>query len=182
LQTLIDEGYDPLDYRYFLLGGHYRSQLQFSWESLKGARNARKSLMEKVSVLAGKAGVCSNEIEGTAKDHLKAFNRAIEDDLSTPRALAEIWGLLKEGPQTSSALAAVFDMDKVLGLGLQSICSMEKPAEDIGLAREIEGLIAQRAQAKKMKDFAKADGIRQDLAERGIVLEDRPDGTRWRRM
>jgi len=184
LQSLIDEGFDPLDYRYFLLGGHYRSQLQFSIESMQGAKNARKSLTDKVRALADRAGDCSStdSVHGEEGKYLEAFNKAIEDDLSTPRALAELWGLLKEGPATSRALAAVFDMDRVLGLGLESLCNAEKPAEDENLAREVEELIARRAQAKKAKDFALADNIRQSLKERGIALEDGPGGTVWRRI
>jgi cysteinyl-tRNA synthetase len=152
-------------------------------ESLQGAKNARKSLTDKVRALAEKAGNCSQDsAQGEEGKYLEAFNIAIEDDLSTPRALAELWGLLKEGPVTPQALAAVFDMDRALGLGLESVCNAEKPAEDENLAREVEELIARRAQAKKAKDFALADNIRQSLKERGIALEDGPGGTVWRRI
>ncbi|MCL2066232.1 MAG: cysteine--tRNA ligase [Treponema sp.] len=182
LQNIIDEGYDPLDYRYFLLGGHYRSQLQFSREGMQGAKNARRSLVEKVRALAAKTANHISAAPGTeAGKYLQAFNKAMEDDLSTPRALAELWGLVKKGqPDT---LAAVFDMDRVLGLGLESACSnMEETAEDEANAQEIEGLIAKRAEAKKAKDFALADNIRQNLKEKGIMLEDGPGGTVWRRI
>ncbi|GHV94753.1 cysteine--tRNA ligase [Spirochaetia bacterium] len=185
LQSLIDEGYDPLDYRYFLLSGHYRSQLQFSWDSLQGAKNARKSLLDKVHALADKADApdsAAANSAGAAK-YLETFNTAIEDDLSTPRALAELWGLLRDNTvDPAAALAAVFDMDRVLALGLEAALAEKKPAEDENLAREIEGLIAERAAAKKAKDFAKADAIRQGLKERGIILEDGPGGTAWRRL
>jgi cysteinyl-tRNA synthetase len=202
LQSLVDEGYDPLDYRYFLLGGHYRSQLQFSWESLGGAKNARKSLMDKLRALADKAGGAplvgstAAPVAGSAAPvggvagspgspagaYLEAFNKALEDDLSTPRALAELWGLLRDtSVEPGAALAAVFDMDRVLGLGLEDGLKGEKNPEDGDLAGEIEGLIAERAAAKKAKDFARADGIRQGLKERGIILEDGPAGTTWRR-
>jgi cysteinyl-tRNA synthetase len=192
LQSLVDEGYDPLDYRYFLLGGHYRSQLQFSWEGLKGAKNARKSLTDKLRALADKAGGIAgspaagspstdSSAEGTGK-YLEAFNKALEDDLSTPRALAELWGLLRDASiEPGAALALVFDMDRVLGLGLEDGLKGEKIPEDGDLAGEIEGLIAERIAAKKAKDFARADSIRQGLKERGIILEDGPAGTTWRR-
>jgi cysteinyl-tRNA synthetase len=180
LQSLVDAGYDPLDYRYFLLGGHYRSQLQFSWEGLTGAKNARKSLADKVRALADKAGGPAQEPVGAEK-YLDAFNTAIEDDLSTPRALAELWGLLRDNAlEPAAALAAVFDMDRILGIGLENAHKESNPVADEALTQEIEGLIAERAAAKKNKDFATADSIRQGLKERGIALDDGPGGTAWR--
>jgi len=184
LQSLVDDGFDPLDYRYFLLGGHYRSQLQFSEESLKGARNSRKSLLDKVRTLADKTGVPSANDLGEAAEYMEDFDKAIEDDLNTPRALAVLWGLLKDGPSTAGALAAVYDMDRVLGLGLEEAvnCKMGGEPENEEFAKEIEGLIAKRAEAKKAKDFTAADNIRQNLKDRGIILEDGPNGTVWKRM
>ncbi|MDR1058720.1 MAG: cysteine--tRNA ligase [Treponema sp.] len=185
LQSLVDQGYDPLDYRYFLLGGHYRTQLQFSYLSLDGARNARKSLGERVRVLAERAGGFPElpaegavDPKGKAGAYLAAFNKALEEDLSTPRALAELWSLLKDGDiEPAEALRAGLDMDRVLALNLA------KPAkeEEGALKEEIEGLIAERSAAKKAKDFAGADAIRNSLKERGIILEDGPGGTSWRR-
>jgi cysteinyl-tRNA synthetase len=197
LQTLADSGYDPLDYRYFLLGGHYRSQLQFSYPALDGARNARKSLGERIRSLAEKAGepgegpapdgkaaaeAVAETVAAEAAGRLAAFDKALEDDLSTPRALAELWGLLRD-PAVSprDALAAAFDMDRVLGLGLRD-AAKEDAAEDPALAAELDKLIAERAEAKKAKNYGRADEIRQSLKDRGIVLEDSPSGTTWRRV
>ena len=184
LQALVDKGYDPLDYRYFLLGGHYRSQLQFSWNGLEGAKNARASLTDKIRVLAEKAGRAGEGggAESTAK-YAQTFNAAIEDDLNTPRALAELWGLARDNVvEPQAALAAAYDMDEVLGLGLRAVLEREKQPEDEEFKREIEGIITERAAAKQAKDFARADHLRQSLKERGIVLEDGPGGTIWRRM
>ena len=187
LQSLVDEGYDPLDYRYFLLGGHYRSQLQFSWESLQGAKNARKSLLDKIRSLADKISggveMCSASVSqaGQPVEALRQFDKALEDDLSTPRALAELWGLLRDGNvEPEAALTAVFEMDKVLGLGLEDSLKTGKNAGDEDFVREIEALIAERAAAKKAKDFALADNIRENLKNRGILLEDGPGGTSWK--
>ena len=183
LQNLVDKGFDPLDYRYFLLSGHYRSQLQFSFESLKGAGNSRKSLVEKVRTLAEKAGSIDTtkpEDFGEAAAYMERFDKAIYDDLNTPRALAELWGLLKEAPATNKSLAAVFDMDRLLGLGLESILKKEQNVQmDESFIREIKELVAKRAEAKKAKDFTTADSIRQNLKDRDIVLEDTPAGTIW---
>jgi cysteinyl-tRNA synthetase len=202
LQSLIDEGFDPLDYRYFLLGGHYRSQLQFSFESLKGAKNSRKSLMDKIRNLAAKTGidylaVCQGygivDLETFNKEqkftlfgeeiykYIEEFERAIEDDLNTPRALAELWGLLKDGPAVKEALAAAFDMDIVLGLGLKEALKIDENSKiDEEFTKEIEELIKKRTEAKKIQDFTAADNIRQNLKERGIILEDGPSGTTWK--
>ncbi|MCL2043407.1 MAG: cysteine--tRNA ligase [Treponema sp.] len=179
LQKLVDNGYHPLDYRYFLLGGHYRSQMNFSWDSLDGAKNSRKSLMDKIRTLVEKAQSSSR----SPIPNLDAFNKALEDDLNTPRALAELWGLLRDSTiEPTDALAAAFDMDEVLGLGLRAFCETEKLPEDDAERQEIENIIAKRAEAKTAKDFASADKLRQGLKERGIVLEDRPDGTIWRKI
>lgn len=190
LQTLVDAGYDPMDYRYFLLAGHYRSQLQFSWDSLDSAKASMRSLGDRVLALRenatpeGASEPALPAVDGlgaTARARLDAFRAAIEDDLSTPRALAELWGLLREQKvPAAEALAAAFDMDRVLGLGLAELRKKEGPRVDPALAAEIEALVAERAEAKKSKDWARADGIRDELKKRGIVLEDGPAGTLWK--
>jgi len=183
LQKLVDAGYHPLDYRYFLLGGHYRSQLRFSWEGLDGARNARASLSDRISALSKKADGEGGGADAAAK-HLEAFDAAIRDDLNTPRALAGLWGLLRDpAVPAKAALEAAFDMDGALGLGLRGSLETEnRPGS--GLSKdeedEIGRIIEERARAKKARDFAGADALRQGLKERGIVLEDGPGGTTWR--
>ncbi|HPG85562.1 MAG TPA: cysteine--tRNA ligase [Spirochaetales bacterium] len=185
LKTLTDAGYEALDYRYFLLGAHYRSQLQFSYDGLDSARASRRSLVERVLALREKlhggeptplATLCP-----AAKARLVAFKAAIEDDLSTPRALAELWGVLKEqGVSAADALGAAFDMDRVLGLGLESLAREAQAAVDPALAAELDALVAERAVAKKAKDYKRADAIRDELKARGVILEDSPAGTSWK--
>jgi len=187
LKVLVDAGYDPLDYRYFLLGGHYRSQLQFSYEALDSAKASRKSLVERVLALREKVPVGGTgptpaaSLCPAAAARLASFRTAIEDDLSTPRAIAELWGVLREqGVPAADALGAAFDMDRVLGLGLEELERVSIAPVDAALDAEVQALIAERADAKKNRDFTKADAIRNDLKARGIVLEDGSGGTIWK--
>jgi cysteinyl-tRNA synthetase len=197
LQTLIDKGYEPLDYRYFLLGGHYRSQLQFSFAALDGAKNARKSLLDKLKRINNEGlkdkrkpepgKEAKSRSKERAESYLNDFNKALEDDLSTPRALAALWGILKDDDISGAdALAAAFSMDEVLALSLKKEVldrqDSEPAADDPAFAAEIETLIASRAEAKNAKDFARADEIRNQLKEKGIILADSPTGTTWKKV
>jgi cysteinyl-tRNA synthetase len=116
---------------------------------------------------------------GGAAAYLAAFDQALEEDLSSPRALAELWGLLRDSAvDPEEALRAAFDMDRVLGLRLEEAAAAGgNPEEDA----EIEALIAERRAAKQAGNYGLADGIRRNLKERGIVLEDGKNGTAWRR-
>jgi cysteinyl-tRNA synthetase len=184
LQTLVDAGYDPLDYRYFLLGAHYRSQLQFSYAGLDSARSSRRSLVDSVIALKEKAGAGASKPVGGSKPaapYLEAFASALCQDLATPRALAELWGLLRDPAiPPAEALAAALKMDGVLGLGLAEARREAAAAVDPALAAEVESLIAARVEAKRSKDWARADAIRAELKSKGILLEDSPSGTTWR--
>jgi len=189
LQSLIDNGFDPLDYRYFLLGAHYRSQLQFSFQALESAQNARKSLIDRIIERLNALQNTNPSFEGSpetlkAQEYLSAFNTAIEDDFSTPRALAELWGILRDNDVSPvDSLKVAFEMDKVFGLNLMKEAEKRRSSsENQEVVAEIEKLIAERAMAKKEKDFVKADKIRLTLKERGIILEDKPTGTVWRKV
>jgi cysteinyl-tRNA synthetase len=185
LQDLADMGFDPLDYRYFLLGAHYRNQLKFSVDSLKGARNARKSLLSSLRALsAGGPSVPVTRGALAALDkHLDAFDAALQEDLNTPRALSALWALVKDGElPPDAALGGAFDMDGVLGLDLErELGAQDAPVSASGVREaEIEALVAERAAAKAAKNFARADEIRNGLKARGVILEDGPKGTVWR--
>ena len=184
LESLVEKGYDPLDYRYFLLGGHYRSQLQFSFAALDTARSSRRSLVERMrAVINACAGIPAglDELGDAAKSRLAAFDEALNQDLSSPRALAELWQALRDSAITAAeALALALEMDSVLALGLEALT--EPQTEDEATVSRIESLIAERAEAKKSRDFARADAIRTELAAEGIVLRDGPEGTTWQRQ
>jgi cysteinyl-tRNA synthetase len=137
--------------------------------------------------LAPQTATSQVEVTDAAKakagEYLANFNKALCDDLSTPRALAELWGLLKDSSLSpAAALAAAFDMDGILGLNLreQAVTNAQQ-GEAPAFVAEIERLIEERALAKSAKDYQRSDAIRQGLKEKGILLEDSPAGTSWRR-
>ena len=190
LQSLLDEGYHALDYRYFLLGGHYRSQLQFSYQGLDGAKNARRSLLDrlrslstasKANAAAGSDAAEDEKSRAKAGEYMADFDKALSDDLSTPRALAALWGLLRDKAiKPEHALASAWEMDTVLGLNML-LESEDSITEDPAQNAEVERLINERIKAKEAKDYKKADEIRSTLKEMGIILEDSAQGTSWRR-
>ena len=162
-------GFDALDYRYFVLGAHYRTQLQFSMEGLKGAANARKGLMDRIKELGTE---CSASVSEKAQAYLDEFDSHIGNDLATPRAMSVLWNMLKdEEVSNADKLYCVKYMDQVLGLRLDKVESAEPE-----FPAELMDLIAQRTEAKKAKDWAKADQIRNQIEEMGYSVKDTPQG------
>ena len=161
LQRLIDKGYEALDYRYFLLGAHYRSQVMFSWEAMDSAKNGRKALVnraKKVLEAAGGRTADENSLSEKAKGYLDSFKADLENDLATPQALSRLQVAVKDNElKAEDALFLIKKMDSVLALDLL------KEAESSGTpdaelkstdpeATQIEQLLLQRTQAKK--DFS----------------------------
>ena len=181
VQSLVDKGYDALDYRYLLLGGHYRSQLVFSWESLDAARSARESLERKVKALLQEGGP-DGELGEKALVHMKAFEEHMADDLNTPRCLADMWSLLKDKELSSpQKLALLFRMDSLLGLNLKETAGEEEECS-ADLDGDVEALIEERTRARNEKNFARSDEIRDELLSRGIKIVDTPQGTTWEKV
>nr|MDE5898442.1 cysteine--tRNA ligase [Treponemataceae bacterium] len=195
LQSLIDEGYDALDYRFFLLGAHYRSQVMFSWTAMDSAKNARRALNQRAARLisAAKKSACPDgELSEQAERHLAQFRQALENDLSSPQALSHLQAAVKDGAlRPEEALALLRKMDGVLGLDIEREAEQWSAAPSAELlsdshdgdpeADEINALVAERTAAKKAKDFARADEIRSSLAARGITITDTPHGPVWKR-
>lgn len=178
LETLIEKGYEALDYRFFCLGGHYRSQLIFNFESLDAARNARMNLNERVSELKSDAEpVSAEQLTGVAAEILERFNNDILNDLNAPKALASLWALMKE--QSISAaekLGAALEMDKILGLEFDKI-----EGENPELTEEEMLLVKERGIARAAKDWARADEVRDKLLALGITVKDTADGSQWKK-
>lgn len=192
LQSLIDKGYDPLDYRYFLLGAHYRSPANFSWNSMDSAKNSRASLVKRAAkVVQAANGKAAQNLGKKASDYLEQFKAAIENDLGTPAALGLLQVSLKDAEiPPEENLALMQKMDSVLGLKLKESAelSLKTPStveishEGDEEAAQIDALVAERTAAKKAKDFARADQIRDELAAKGIVIVDTPNGAVWKRQ
>jgi cysteinyl-tRNA synthetase len=174
LDLLIERGYDPLAYRYFCLGAHYRQQLAFSWDALGAAASGYARLKRAVLDLRPKYAGAEKPIAA----HMEKFRSAIEDDLNTPQALAAMWGAMKDAQTAPGEVyATLLEMDRVLGLGVADMQEESLGTEEA----EIRKLIDERNAARKAKNFARADEIRKELAAKGITLEDTPKGTVWRK-
>ncbi len=183
IREILDK-YDPEVVRYFLTCGHYRSQIDYSEESLKEARGALDRFYH---ALRGIAVVAEGELNN---DFDARFEAAMNDDFNTAGAIAVLFDLAreinrvgKEDPDMAARLAAQLRrLAAVLGLLQQDPEAYLKGGDDQGPSvAEIEALIQQRAEAKKNRDFASADQIREQLKEQGIVLDDSREGTSWRR-
>lgn len=175
LQSVIDRGYDPLAYRFLCLTVHYRSKLNFTWESLDSAKAGHGRLKAFVELATRTGG----EEKPWMKDYQDKFRDAVLDDLNMPRAMAVMWELIREANtrQEFGVLDILFDFDRVLGLKLSEAAS---GAQDAELEPEFAALIAEREKSRAEKNWARADEIRKELAAAGITLEDRPEGTVWR--
>jgi cysteinyl-tRNA synthetase len=181
LDVLVEKGYDPLAYRFFCLGAHYRQQLAFTWNALDAAANALSRLKRIVLDLR-------KEYKGSEQPiarWMDEFREATEDDLNMPRALAALWGATKdesaEGGPKGSIYATLLAMDKVLGLDLGGELSrLHDRIDDLRKKYEsqaIQELVTERNAARKAKNFARADEIRKQLLAAGIAIEDTPQGT-----
>ncbi len=178
LSVLVDKGYDPLDYRYFSLGGHYRSQLQFSYESLDAARKARENLFTITGRLKETALPCPLDKAGEkAQLYRTRFEAALARDLNTPKALSEMWMLLKDKDvPPPSKLAVLYKMDEILGFDL---ARLDKSSGEEELDPQVMELVREREEARRNKDWQKADALRNRLLEKGISIKDTPEGTKW---
>jgi cysteinyl-tRNA synthetase len=168
IQTLIDEGYDPLAYRYLCLTAHYRSDLSFTWDSLDGAVTALNRLRE---------AFYSWDDGGTPEQsYVDTFTQHINNDLNTARALAEVWSLVRSELPSAAKKATVTLFDQVFGLRL---ADWRPPVEDI--PQDITELALARQQARKEKRWADADELRDRITGLGYDIEDTPEGPRLRR-
>ena len=164
---LEEEGFNPLSYRFMVLQSHYRKQLTFSLESLSGAENAYKKLKSRITSLKNDGNID----ESTFKTYVTKFKECLEDDMNTANAITLLYDLLKADTTDSTKIKVIEEMDKVLSLDL-----LKKEEKNVDEAY-IKEMIEKRNNAKKNKDYALADSIREELASMGITLKDTRDGT-----
>ncbi|MBR7081360.1 MAG: cysteine--tRNA ligase, partial [Oscillospiraceae bacterium] len=174
VSVLEEQGIDPLAYRYFCLNSHYRKNLVFSDEALENAATAYKKLRTRSAALKE-----DGEVNEAALEEFRAkFREALDNDLITSLALTAVYDVLKADENDATKRAIIADYDKVLALDLLKPYPEEKKDD---ADPEILAKIAERAAAKKAKDYAKADAIRAELAAQGITLIDTPQGTTYKR-
>ena len=194
VSLLEEKGYDPLAYRFFCLQSHYRKALVFSWENLDNAQLAYNKLIARIAALDPADGQVDEAAFAPMKEK---FTKALDSDLNTSLAVTALYDVLKAQTNDATKLYAIEDFDRVLSLSL-----IEKAAKKRGELKkealvageftilsengendpEIEARIRARQDAKKARNFAEADRIRDELKAAGIELTDIPHGAKWRRV
>ena len=185
LRDLLEQGFEPMAIRHQLLTAHYRHQLDFTIQSLRESTQALHRLWDFVDRLnSSPAQGAHNQWIADAVDKAYAdFESAMDNDLNVPGATGAVFSLMGEvnTPLADGDLDAQ-NVEQVNGFLEKADSVLGYIAHERGaLDADIEGLIAQRERARADKDFARADEIRDQLMEMGIILEDTPDGTHWRR-
>ena len=200
VHELLEEGLGPAAIRHQLLGAQYRRELNFTRDGLAASAAAVQRLLDFEARLAeavgvdgvdGKDGGGEGPLTHLAGEAMGTFRAALEDDLNSAEALAALFVFVNRvngeldaaadvaESELEAARGALASMDEVMGL--LSVAREDLEVDD-DFASEIVSLIAERTAAREGRDFARADAIRDELGERGIVLEDSADGTRWKRM
>ena len=178
VSLLEEKGYKPVIYRFFCLQSHYRKSLVFSWDNLDNAKTAYNKLIEKIAPLTKDSG---GDIDKAEYDRLmKDFRDALDNDINTAMGITVIYDVLKSKANAATKLALITEFDKVLGLDL--IANAKELADNAGSASadipaEVLELVEQRKAARKDKNFALADELRDKIAALGYEVKETRQGT-----
>jgi cysteinyl-tRNA synthetase len=181
LTRLNEMGYSPMVYKFFCLQSHYRKSLVFSFENLDNANSAYRKLVDRIAALQTQY---NGEVDSDALEAWREkFAAMMGDDLNTSMAITLLYDVLKADMNATTKLAILDNFDLVLSLGL--LDAAKKQSETANETSEddayIQEQIAKRIAAKKAKNFAEADAIRDALKAQGILLVDTAQGTTWKR-
>lgn len=174
VSLLEEKGYNPLVYRLFCLQSHYRKPLLFSYDVMDNVKTTYEKLVKRTSSLS-KEGEVDKEI---FEKYQNEFADAMGNDLNTSQAVTVLYDVLKADTNDATKRALVEDFDSVLSLDL--LKEQEEKTADDGLKAMVEDMIAKRNTARKEKDFAAADAIRDELLSKGIEIKDTREGTVWK--
>jgi cysteinyl-tRNA synthetase len=184
LRDILDKGYAPLAIRYLLISTHYRQQLNFTFEGLEAGRNGLERYLDFIANLEDVTSETDGgEADGFIEQARKGFEEALDDDLNTSQALGVVFDFIRDinrlkaedklsKAEAERAFDTITAFDSVLGL---------QKKVDESLDEEVEAKIKAREDARKNKNWAEADRIRDELLEQGIILEDTSSGTKWKR-
>ena len=178
VSLLEEKGYNPLSYRFFCLSSHYRKAQEFSFDSLDNAAGVYNKLLSKIAQLSTDGDIDNAAVE----KYIEQFKSALSNDLNTSLGITAIYDVLKADCNGATKRYILNEYDKVLSLdllkGADELNNTVQSGEDV---EEIERLIAERAAAKKERNFSKADEIRDTLSKMGITIKDTREGTVWSR-
>ena len=175
VSLLLEKGYNPLAYRLFCLQSHYRKPLVFSFEALDQAAGTYNKLKKRIADIKEEGGVD----ETLVKEWKEKFVEAVGNDVNTSMGITLLYDVLKADLNGATKKAIIASYDEVLGLDLLKVEEKEDTGVDAELEAFVLAKIEERAAAKKEKNFALADAIRDELLEKGIVIKDTREGVQW---
>ena len=177
VSLLEQKGYDPLVYRLFCLLSHYRKSLVFTWENLDNAKVQYQKILTRTASLFKDDG--GNIDFVMLRDLLRSFTDALDNDINTSNAITALYDVFKADTNNKTKLKAIEEMDRVLSLDIiKNAKEMESESEQAELPEDVAQLVKQRAQARKEKDFALADELRDKITALGYKIEETRQGTK----
>ena len=165
LADIHERGIDPMALRYLFLQTHYRKELNFTWEAVEAAQNALHKLQRRIPELK------MTDTTPAENQYVSKFKKALADDLNTSEAIATLWGILESDLPNEEKYTSLKSFDSVLKLGLSDIRKNK-----IKIPEDITNLANQRIEAKKQKDFQRADELRKEIEAKGYIIEDTVEG------